>query len=57
MSGNKILLAAQLINSMNEQVLVLEKDYQNSEKEKFENHKSAILDLQKKINLLLSEKI
>ena len=55
MEENKILLLVQLINNLAENYNHLEKAYDSSDKENFDNSKKIILELQNKIDLLLSQ--
>jgi len=53
---NKIILLAQLVESMQEAEKGFEEAYEKQDKKKFESSKVAILDLQGKINTLVKEK-
>jgi hypothetical protein len=55
MENNKVLLLLQLINSLNGNFEVLEKSYNNQNKEDFDNSKKAILEIQKRINFILKK--
>ncbi len=55
MENNKILLLLQLMNSLNGNFENFEKGYLNQDKENFDNSKKAILEIQKRINLVLKE--
>ena len=53
MESNKIMLLFQLINGLDEAFSIFEKSYNESNKEKFDSSKKAILDLSNKINYVL----
>ena len=53
MDSGKITLLAQLITALSQNFLVLEKYYQNSDKERYESSKKIVLELQSKIDSLL----
>jgi hypothetical protein len=55
MEGGKIIILAQLINTLRENYAVLKSSYNESNKEKFEQVKKIILELQSKIEFLLKE--
>ena len=55
MESDKLILLAQLIESLNNNVKELEKAFKNNDKEDYDISKKAILDFQSKINFLLEK--
>jgi hypothetical protein len=53
MDSGKIILLAQLINNLKENFVIFEKAYNESDKEKFDESKKIILELQHKIDFLM----
>jgi hypothetical protein len=53
--SDKVILLAQLTNSIEESGNELEKAYVKNDKRKFDLAKSAILEVQSKINFLLNQ--
>lgn len=53
MESDKILLLAQLVDSLDEGVKELEGAYKKQDKRRFDEAKEAVLDYQKKIAFLL----
>jgi phage portal protein BeeE len=56
MDNDKIMLLAQLIDSMKESARQLEAAYNANDKKKFDAGKQAIFDFQTKINFLIKQK-
>ena len=56
MDERKLMLLAQLVNSLESNFNSLEDSYNLQDKEKFDLSSSAILELQKKINVLFNLK-
>ena len=54
MQDNNLLLIMQLIRAINYQTSILQKSYDNSDKEEFDKAKTAILDSQNKLSFLLN---
>jgi hypothetical protein len=54
MDEGKIMLLMQLIKALEDNFIIFEKAYGDSDKEDFENSKKALLDLQIKIKKTLS---
>ena len=55
MDENKVLLLVQLVNNLDRIYLDFEKAYASSNKLKFDNSKNAIMELQNKINFILTK--
>lgn len=56
MNNDKIMLLAQLIDSMKESVRQLEAAYNTKDKKKFDANKQALLDFQNKLRILIAQK-
>jgi len=54
MESNKILLLFQLINKMEEGFNSLKKAYESLDKERFDKSKKLLLDIQKKIEVIIT---
>jgi hypothetical protein len=55
MEEGKILLLLQLIKGLENNFRLLEKGYENSQKEAFEKGKDALVDIHNKMNSILSK--
>lgn len=54
MENNNVLLLSQLTNSLNENFEIFQKAYLEQNKENFDRSKKAILEIQGKINFILT---
>ncbi len=57
MDNLNLSLLAQLVNSLRENTALLENAYKSQDKENFDNAKANLLDLQKKINLVIQKSL
>jgi len=57
MDENKVLLLLQLVNNLDNIYLDLEKAYNSSDKPRFDKSKKAVLELQSKLNFLLTKNV
>lgn len=55
MENNNVMLLMQLMNALSENFKTFEKSYTEQNKESFDNSKKALLELQGKINFILTK--
>ena len=55
MEINQVMLLSQIVSRLKENFEIFEKAYNENDKESFESSKNLILDLQKKINLIVKK--